>query len=361
MGTSLFLKVPHLPSNNWDEIPELIAPGDASMRDENTTSYLKVPRNFEIKFAADANQDTSAIHLYLNDIGKFARITAEEEIKLARKIQKGDEKAKEKMIRANLRLVVKIAQDYSNLGLPILDLIAEGNMGLIKAIERFDPTKGTKLSTYASWWIKQYIKRALSTQAKTIRLPIHLIERLTKIRRAAHRLEEKLGREATDQEIADVLKLPVEKVAHLKTVAITPASLEEPAQQDSGMEVLGNFIPDERIIDPALTLAQKTTSEELRLLLKKLSDREIYILKLRFGIDGHTPATLEEIGQTLGLTRERVRQMQEDALFKLKQQLIAQEASFQPIIPIEEPGRLDPLLAFFRNKGYSPAHYDPQP
>lgn len=342
-------------------MPELAAPGDALLTDKNSVPALKVPRNFHIKFTSDVNQDTSAIHLYLNDIGKFARITAEEEIILAQKIQKGDEKAKEKMIRANLRLVVKIAQDYSHLGLPILDLIAEGNMGLIKAIERFDPKKGTKLSTYASWWIKQYVKRALSTQAKTIRLPIHLIERLAKIRRAAHALEEKLGREATDQEIAKVLKLPVEKVAHLKTVAITPASLEEPAQQDAGMEVLGNFIPDERIIDPALTLAQKTTTEELKLLLKKLSDREIYILKLRFGMDGHTPATLEEIGQTLGLTRERVRQMQEDALSKLKHQLIAQEASCQPMIPIEETGRLDPLLAFFRNKGYAIKHHEPLP
>ena len=349
--------VPFSLLNDWEDVPQLMAPKSESLASEENAFSLKVPRQFQIKLDTGNNQDTSAIHLYLNDIGKFPRITPDEEIELAEKIQKGDEAAKERMIRANLRLVVKIAQDYSHFGLPILDLIAEGNLGLMKAVERFDTTKGSKLSTYASWWIKQYIKRALSNQAKTIRLPIHLIERLAKIRRATHLLEQQLGREPVDQEIANFLKLPVEKIAHLKTVAITPASLEEPAQQDSGMEALGNFIPDDKIIDPAVTLTQKTTSEELKILLQKLTDREVYILKLRFGMDGHTPTTLEAIGQNLGLTRERVRQMQEDALAKLKQQLIAQEAMFKPIMNLEESGNLDPLLAFFRNKGYSVKHH----
>ncbi len=276
----------------------------------------------------DANKghDTSAMSLYLNDIGRYSLITVEEEVTLAARIKLGDEAAREKMIRSNLRLVVRIAQDYANFGLPILDLIAEGNLGLMKAVERFDPTKGGKLSTYAAWWIKQHMKRALSTQIKTIRLPIHLVERLAKIRKTAALLEQAFEREPTDEEIGVELGLPAHKVTHLKTMAHNPASLEAPVM--AGMEdPLGAIVADEAATTPAQDFSSKSTAADLLGLLDKLTTRQAQVIRMRFGFGQEKGMTLEEIGNILGITRERVRQLQDEALEKLRVQFVAGEGS----------------------------------
>ena len=195
------------------------------------------------------SSERSTIKLYLQEIGKTPLLKPSEEVELAALIQAGDKKAREKMIKANLRLVVKIAHDYSGFGLPLLDLISEGNIGLVKAVERFDPAKGGKLSTYAAWWIKQSIKRALANQSKTIRLPVHLVDKIAKMRRTAMELEEYLGRAPTDDELAAQLEMSVNKVAHLKTVSVRPASLDAPIGDDDGTE-FGDLIGDENSINP---------------------------------------------------------------------------------------------------------------
>src|SRR5438105_8488141 len=187
-------------------------------------------------FMAAEDSDTG-IKIYLKEIGQVPLLTPAQEVELAKKIKRGDKEARSLMIRSNLRLVVKIAHDYSNLGLPLLDLISEGNIGLMKAVERFDPKKGGKLSTYAAWWIKQSIKRALANQSKTIRLPVHLVDKISKMKRAGHKLSERLGREPTDQELADVLGIPRAKVAQLRTISIRPASLDAPIGDDDASEV----------------------------------------------------------------------------------------------------------------------------
>jgi RNA polymerase primary sigma factor len=262
---------------------------------------------------ADAFGSRSAIEIYLQDIGRYALITPEEEVALAALIKVGDQRAKEKMIRANLRLVVKIAQEYSSFGLPLLDLIAEGNIGLIKAVERFDPEKGGKLSTYAAWWIKQYIKRALSTQIKTIRLPVHLIERLSKINKTSLALEQALERPATDEEIAAALNLPLKKVTVLKAMAAIPASLESTVSADVD-EPLESIIPDEQAQDPAEIFSLKHVYQDLEGFMGHLNEKQAQVIRMRFGFDFYRSLTLEEVGGMMGITRERVRQLQEEAL-----------------------------------------------
>ncbi|OHE75022.1 MAG: RNA polymerase subunit sigma [Verrucomicrobia bacterium GWF2_62_7] len=228
------------------------------------------------------------------------------------------------MIRSNLRLVVKIAHDYSGLGLPLLDLISEGNIGLMKAVERFDPRKGGKLSTYASWWIKQSMKRALANQSKTIRLPVHLVDKIGKMRRAAIKLSEKLGRDPTDVELGKELGISSAKVSELRTVSIRPASLEAPIGEDETTE-FGEIIGDESALDPFETLKDKSTKQDVTALLHKLDEREQLILRHRFALDGGKEQTLEEIGAALGVTRERIRQIQNIALRKLRKMMEKQE------------------------------------
>jgi RNA polymerase primary sigma factor len=221
-------------------------------------------------------------------------------------------------------LVVKIAHDYANFGLPLLDLISEGNIGLIKAVERFDPAKGGKLSTYAAWWIKQSIKRALANQSKTIRLPVHLVDKIARMRRITAELEEELDREPTNEEIAEYMEMPVNKIAHLKSVSVRPASLDAPVGDDEGTE-FGSLIGDENSVDPVDSLQSKSVLQDLNALIEELDPREAEIIRLRFGLGGEQARTLEEVGEMFGVTRERVRQLQNMALTRMRKALIAKE------------------------------------
>ena len=267
----------------------------------------------------------SAIKLYLCEIGQVALLTIEEENDLAAKIKKGDKKAREHMIKANLRLVVKIAHDYDGFGLPLLDLISEGNIGLMKAVERFDPAKGGKLSTYGSWWIKQSIKRALANQSKTIRLPVHLVDKLAKMRRVAMKLQEEFGREPTDEELGEEMNMSPSRVAQMRTAAIRPASLDAPIGDDD-TNTFSDIVQDERAHDPYEDLENKTVNGMLEEMVKTLDPREATILRYRFGLDGGNEKTLEEVGQKFGVTRERVRQIQNIALRKLRKMIEKLEA-----------------------------------
>jgi RNA polymerase primary sigma factor len=290
-----------------EEVTAVAQPGteeSAAPRERERTSY---------------DGDT-AIKLYLREIGQVKLLTPEEEITLAARIKKGDKKAREQMIKANLRLVVKIARDYEGIGLPLLDLISEGNIGLMKAVERFDPAKGGKLSTYGSWWIKQSIKRALANQSKTIRLPVHLVDKISKMRRTSMRLQEELGREPTDEELGEELGITASRVSQMRMAAIRPASLDAPI----GDEDSNNFaevVQDENADTPYEQLEGKTVTKMLQEMVKTLDNREATILRARFGLDGGPQKTLEEVGVKFGVTRERVRQIQNIALKKLRKMI----------------------------------------
>ncbi len=274
------------------------------------------------------NSDTfnrSSIALYLHEIGKIPLLTREQEVELASRIKKGDRAARNQMINANLRLVVKIAYDYKDFGLPVMDLISEGNIGLIKAVEKFDPEKGGKLSTYASWWIKQSIKRALANQSKTIRLPMHLVDKVSRIRKTAMALMEELGREPTNEELADVLGIPANKVAHFKSVSARPASLNAPLNDETHGAEFGDIVGDENALSPFERLNEKSLHGDLSDMINDLEERESEIIKLRFGIERDAPLTLEEVGSIFGITRERVRQLQNMALLKMRRTMSSHE------------------------------------
>jgi RNA polymerase primary sigma factor len=272
-----------------------------------------------------ASEDSDpGIKIYLREIGRIRLLTQQEEIDLAARIKKGDREARALMIKANLRLVVKIAHDYKNLGLPVLDLVSEGNIGLMKAVERFDPAKGGKLSTYAAWWIKQSIKRALANQSKTIRLPVHLVDKISKMSRVSSQMSEELGREPTDDELAEEIGLSPRSVSQLKTVAIRPSSLNAPIGDDDLTE-FGEMVGDEDARTPFEFLEDRNLRDELPDLLATLDDRERTIIFQRFGLDGAKPRTLEEVGKKLGVTRERIRQVQNIALVKLRRALSKKE------------------------------------
>ena len=262
----------------------------------------------------------TAIKLYLREVGSVKLLTPAEEIALAARIKKGDKKAREHMIKANLRLVVKIARDYEGIGLPLLDLISEGNIGLMKAVERFDPAKGGKLSTYGSWWIKQSIKRALANQSKTIRLPAHLVDKIAKMRRTALKLQEEYGREPTDEELAEELQTTSARVAQMRMAAVRPTSLDAPIGDDDS-NTYSEIVQDENAIDPYENLEDKTVNGMLEDMVTKLDPREATILRFRFGLDGGNEKTLEEVGEKFGVTRERVRQIQNIALRKMRKMI----------------------------------------
>jgi RNA polymerase primary sigma factor len=284
-------------------------------------------------YMAAEDRDTG-IKIYLCEIGQIPLLTPEQEIELAAKIKKGDREALALMIRSNLRLVVKIALAYANLGLPLLDLISEGNIGLMKAVERFDPAKGGKLSTYAAWWIKQSIRRALADQSKTIRLPVHLVDKISKMRRVSLQMSEELGREPTDEELGDEIGIASGKVSQLKTVSIRPASLDAPISDDDSTE-FGEIVGDEYAQTPFELLRDKNLRNELGGLLDVLDDREKKIVFQRFGLDGGKPKTLEEVGKRFGVTRERIRQLQNIALSKLRRALSKKERPEDVELPVE--------------------------
>ena len=266
----------------------------------------------------------SGFQLYLREIGQYALLTPDDEIRLAARIHKGDKKARQQMISANLRLVVKIARDYANLGLPLMDLISEGNIGLMKAVERFDPAKGGKLSTYAAWWIKQSIKRALANQSKTIRLPVHLVDKISKIRRVATKMSEELGREPSDDELGEEIGMSAAKIAMLKSAAIRPASLDAPIGDDDSTE-FGEIVGDADAQNPFELLRDKDLREEVDDLLAVLDNRERKIIESRFGLSGGKAKTLEEVGENFGVPRERIRQLQNIALRKRRKALSKKE------------------------------------
>jgi len=267
----------------------------------------------------------SGIKIYLREIGQTPLLTREEEVKLARRIKRGDQAARQQMIKANLRLVVKIAHDYASYGLPLLDLISEGNIGLMKAVERFDPKKGGKLSTYAAWWIKQSIKRALANQSKTIRLPVHLVDKIARMRRVGMQLAEEFGREPTDEELAEELNMTAAKITQLRTAAIRPASLDATVGQEDDGASLGDMIGDEAAHMPSDELSDKNLRRAVLDLLHVLDERELKIITMRFGLDGKKEMTLEEVGRKFKVTRERIRQLQNIALRKIKRALDKQD------------------------------------
>ncbi len=262
--------------------------------------------------------------IYLREISKTPLLTIQQENDLAERIKSGDNKAREQMIQANLRLVVKIAHDYSGYGLSLSDLVSEGNIGLMNAVERFDPEKGGKLSTYASWWIKQAIKRALANQSKTIRLPIHMVDKIARMRRISATLTESLGREPTDEELASEIGLPRHKIAMLKQAAQRPTSLDAPVNEGEATE-FGEIISDESASDPLEMLADKNLQAEVSGLLSLLNPRERKIIDDRFGLTGLKPMLLEDVGREFGVSRERIRQLQNAALAKMRKALIKKD------------------------------------
>lgn len=268
----------------------------------------------------DSSDERNVMRTYMQEICKTPLLTVKEEVELAERIKKGDQEARNQMISANLRLVVKIAHDYSNFGLPLLDLISEGNIGLIKAVERFDPSKGGKLSTYAAWWIKQAIKRALANQSKTIRLPVHMVDKIAKMRQVITRLTDELDREPTDEEVAYEMSISVNRVAHLKSVSTRPSSLDAPVGED-GDTKFGELISDDMQLTPLENLQHKTLQSDIQEMIDLLEPRESEIIRLRFGLEGNHPLTLEEVGEKFDITRERVRQIQTIALHKMRRHM----------------------------------------
>jgi RNA polymerase primary sigma factor len=260
---------------------------------------------------------TDSLQLFLKDIGKVDLLTAAQEVELAKRIERGDHSAKQEMVEANLRLVVSIAKKYRNQGLPFLDLIQEGTIGLVRAAEKFDYRKGFKFSTYATWWIRQAVARALADKARTIRMPVHVVEKLNKIVRSERKLRAELGREPVSSEIAKELDLTIEEVEQIRRSAQTPVSLEKPVGDEDESE-FGHFLTDENQELPDEAAEITLRKETLRKILGTLSSRERAVLELRYGLDGQHPRTLDEVGRTFNVTRERIRQIENQSLKKLR-------------------------------------------
>lgn len=257
------------------------------------------------------------VRMYLKEIGKVPLLSADQEIELARRMEQGDQEAKKKLAEANLRLVVSIAKRYVGRGMLFLDLIQEGNLGLIKAVEKFDYTKGYKFSTYATWWIRQAITRAIADQARTIRIPVHMVETINKLMRVSRQLLQELGRDPQPEEIAKRMEMPVAKVREIMKISQEPVSLETPIGEEEDSH-LGDFIPDEDIPVPAEAAAFTLLKEQLIEVLDTLTEREQKVLRLRFGLDDGRARTLEEVGKEFSVTRERIRQIEAKALRKLR-------------------------------------------
>jgi RNA polymerase primary sigma factor len=263
------------------------------------------------------NENDSTFRAYLRSISKEPLLTREQENELAVLIKQGDQEAIDRMVKSNLRLVVKIARNYAGLGVPLMDLIAEGNIGLMKAVERFDPNKGGKMSTYGSWWIKQAIKRALTNQSKTIRLPSHLLDKLNRIRKFSHEYHERVGHEPSNREIAQHMGVKPGQIAHWKAMSFNPSSLDAPIGDDDGGS-FSDLISDDTSRNGYDILDELQVKSNVSSLLEHLDERELRILNYRYGLDGSEPETLEKVGERFHITRERVRQIQKSALEKLK-------------------------------------------
>ncbi|MDO5343481.1 MAG: RNA polymerase sigma factor RpoD [Candidatus Saccharibacteria bacterium] len=270
------------------------------------------------QYLDDISDDS--VRLYLREIGKIPLLSAEEEMELAQRIVQGDKKAKDKMAEANMRLVVSIAKRYSGRGLDFLDLIQEGNTGLLRAVEKFDPDKGFKFSTYATWWIRQAITRAIADQARTIRIPVHMVETINKLLRTQRRMTQELNREPTIEELAKELEMEPEKVEHVMKIKQDISSLDAGVGRDGDDEdsVLGDFIEDEDTVSPEESATNQLLKEKVAEVLSSLSDREQKIVRMRFGLDNGKSHTLEEVGQEFAVTRERIRQIEAKALTKLR-------------------------------------------
>ena len=325
------------------EIEKLISMGKAngSVTEEEIIAKLEkisvTPEEMEVVFKAlaeakitikenvpDAELDKiiegsvdDSVKMYLKDIGKVALLTAEDEVELAKRMEEGDEEAKKILSEANLRLVVSIAKRYVGRGMQFLDLIQEGNLGLMKAVEKFDYTKGFKFSTYATWWIRQAITRAIADQARTIRIPVHMVETINKQVRATRQLLQKLGREPSPEEIAEYLGCPEEKVREIQKIAQDPVSLETPIGEEEDSH-LGDFIEDDRALSPSDVAESNMLKEQLIQVLNTLTPRDEKVLRLRYGLDDSHPRTLEEVGKEFNVTRERIRQIEAKALRKLR-------------------------------------------
>ncbi|KOP67811.1 RNA polymerase subunit sigma [Bacillus sp. FJAT-18019] len=257
------------------------------------------------------------VRMYLKEIGRVPLLSADEEVELSKRIEQGDEEAKRRLAEANLRLVVSIARRYAGRGMQFLDLIQEGNMGLIKAVEKFDYSKGFKFSTYATWWIRQAITRSIADQARTIRIPVHMVETINKLVRVSRQLLQELGREPTPEEIGKEMDISPEKVREIQKVSQEPVSLETPVGEESDSN-LGDFIEDQDALAPADAAAFELLKEQLEEVLDTLTEREENVLRLRFGLEDGRTRTLEEVGQVFGVTRERIRQIEAKALRKLR-------------------------------------------
>ena len=318
-----------LDAEGMDKLIQKVEDAGISVVDENgdpSVHSLKSAEKIEKKEKTQAQEDLSAptgvkindpVRMYLKEIGRVPLLTAEEEVDLALKIEEGDQEAKQRLAEANLRLVVSIAKRYVGRGMQFLDLIQEGNMGLMKAVEKFDYRKGFKFSTYATWWIRQAITRAIADQARTIRIPVHMVETINKLIRIQRQLLQDLGREPTPEEIGAEMDLPTEKVREILKIAQEPVSLETPIGEEDDSH-LGDFIEDQDATSPAEHAAYELLKEQLEDLLDTLTDREENVLRLRFGIDDGRTRTLEEVGKVFGVTRERIRQIEAKALRKLR-------------------------------------------
>lgn len=268
------------------------------------------------KFIDDISDDS--VRLYLREIGKIPLLSGDEEIALARRVKEGDKDAKDKMAEANMRLVVSIAKKYVGRGLDLLDLVQEGNTGLLRAVEKFDPDRGFKFSTYATWWIRQAITRAIADQARTIRIPVHMIETINKLLRTQRRMTQELGREPTNEEIAQEMELEPDKVEHIMKIKQETSSLDAPVRDEEEDSKLGDFIEDEESATPEESATSQLLKEHVNVMLDILTPREQKILKMRFGLEDGRGHTLEEVGQEFGVTRERIRQIEAKALAKLR-------------------------------------------
>lgn len=298
-------------SNDDDMDPDLFSEDeDADPEDEIDVEHidLSVPQGIGVD---------DPVRMYLKEIGKVPLLSPDEEIELAKKIELGDEEAKKKLAESNLRLVVSIAKRYAGRGMQLLDLIQEGNLGLIKAVEKFDYRKGYKFSTYATWWIRQAITRAIADQARTIRIPVHMVETINRLVRTQRQLVQKLGREATPEELAKELNMPVERVREIMKISQDPVSLETPIGEEEDSH-LGDFIQDNNVEVPADAATYTLLHEQLMDVLSTLTEREQKVLRLRFGLDDGRPRTLEEVGRQFNVTRERIRQIEAKALRKLR-------------------------------------------